>query len=106
MTTLGALMQGEADQPPDAAHAARLLEMAARDAEAWRDEARAEADAVRAEAHAEADRVRAELADVRRRHEAELAELQQMAERYREDIRRHLTALLEQVEGTDPTAES
>jgi cell division septum initiation protein DivIVA len=107
--------------PSDAAQAAHLLEMTARDAEQWLSEARSEAaslvddaraeadrlvragrdeaEAVLSEARTEADRVRAELDRTKRDHEAEVAELQRLATEQREDLRRHLTDLLGQVGG-------
>ena len=106
---------------PEAASraAAHLLELAAHDAEVWRDEARsegaavvdaaraeaaqlvdagrAEADQIRAEARAEADRVRGELAESRNRLDAEVARLRRLDRDYREQMRTHLTSLLDQV---------
>jgi cell division septum initiation protein DivIVA len=111
---------------PEAASraAVHLLELAAHDAEVWRAEAksegaavvdaaraeaaqlveasRAEAEQIRAEARAEADRVRGELAESRNRHDAEVARLRRLDRDYREQMRTHLTALLDQV-GESPS---
>jgi cell division septum initiation protein DivIVA len=96
--------------------AARLLELAARDAEQWRseanalvDEARVEADrlveAARAEAaqlvadaRDQADTVRADLDQARAQHQHELDELSRLQDDYRNRIRGHLNELLHVVD--------
>jgi cell division septum initiation protein DivIVA len=111
--------------PRDAAHqAARLLEMAARDAELWLSEAkgeaaqlrqvareeaeqlvaaaRAEADTLLGSARSESERVRAELDAAKRHHEGRVAELERMATENREHLRQHLTELLGRVDGQGP----
>jgi hypothetical protein len=47
--------------------------------------------------------VRAELEEARRGSQAELAELERLATQHRDQLRRHLTDLLEQV--SDPAPE-
>jgi cell division septum initiation protein DivIVA len=100
--------------------AARLLELAARNADELLDEAKAEAASITAAAHAEADVIRAEARkDIEResaeleRHresvlsalaqqqtdlEAEVFRLQQLEQDYRGRMRTHLTQVLEQLE--------
>jgi cell division septum initiation protein DivIVA len=88
--------------PAEASVAAtRLLEIAARDADEWRTEARAEADRIVADARAEAEKVRAELAQERQKHEAKVGELRHLESEHRERLRRHLTSVLEQVDATE-----
>jgi cell division septum initiation protein DivIVA len=101
-----------ANAPQAAAH---LLEMAARDAEKWVSEARSEAATLLEEAaleaarlvqagREEAARVGAELEAAKDQHETEVAELQRLASGYREQLRRHLTDLLHQVDQGVPAA--
>jgi cell division septum initiation protein DivIVA len=89
--------------------AARLLEVAARNAEELLTEAKAEADQVKssareeadlllAAARAEAQRVRAELEETHAQHSAEIARLQQVEQDHRDRMRRHLTDVLAQIE--------
>ena len=97
--------------------AARLLEIAARESEQWKSEARREADTLiedarseasrlveegreearrlAAEARVEAGEVREELARDKHRHDTEVAELRGMADSYRDRMRGQLTELLE-----------
>jgi len=89
--------------------AARLLEVAAHNADELIADARAEAqqittsarleaDRVLAAAQAEADQVRAEIEQNRAQHATEIARLQQVENEYRERVRAHLTGLLAQIE--------
>jgi hypothetical protein len=115
----GMSSDGVAEASPSAA---RLLEMTARDTEQWRAEARSEAEAVVAAAREEAERireaargeaaetvndarveayrVREETTGVRKRHDEEIAQLQQVASEHKEQLRRHLTEMLDRVEST------
>jgi cell division septum initiation protein DivIVA len=101
-TTAGTAEQGSQS-------AARLLELAARDADAWRAEARSEADGVLAEARAEAERVveearaeagrlRAEVETARGEQQAEVERLQQLEREIHDRLRGQLTDLLSQVD--------
>jgi len=94
--------------------AARLLEIAARNADELLEEARAEADELTRAAREEADRLvttarseaqqlRADLEEERARRSAEIARLQQMEEDHRERVRRQLKDLLAQIEGPPPS---
>lgn len=91
--------------------AARLLEMAARNADELVAEAKAEADQLTAPAREEADqiltaartevqRVRADLEETRVQHNEEFARLQQAEHDHRDRIRRHLTDRLAQIEAS------
>jgi cell division septum initiation protein DivIVA len=102
--------------------AARLLEIATRNADELLDEARAEAASITAVAHADAERVRAELERMRREHndeldrhgatvladlaerraalEAEVARLEQLGQQSRARMRGYLTEQLAQLEST------
>ncbi len=96
--------------------AARLLEIAARNADELLGHATTEADSIKAAAHAEADRVRAELerrratvlgelAERQASLEAEVARLEQLEGDIRARTRDFLTGQLEQLESTpDPGA--
>jgi cell division septum initiation protein DivIVA len=92
-----------------AAAAARLLEVAARNADELLADAKAEADQLTRSARVEADRlvaaaradaeqVRTELEQERAHHSAEIARLAQVEQEHRERVRRHLTDMLAQVE--------
>jgi cell division septum initiation protein DivIVA len=94
--------------------AARLLEVAARNADELLAEATAEADQLTASARENADqlltaartetqRLRADLEETRAQHNAEIARLQQIEQNHRDRMRRHLTDMLAQIE-TRPTA--
>ena len=94
--------------------AARLLEIAARNADELLDGARAEADELKRVAREEADRLltaarseaqqlRDELEEERAHRSAEIARLQQLEEEHRERVRRQLKELLAQVEGDPPS---
>jgi cell division septum initiation protein DivIVA len=93
--------------------AARLLEVAAPNAEELLAEAKAEADQLTASAREEADqiltaarteaqRVRANLEETRAQHNAEIARLQQIEQDHRDRMRRHLTDVLAQIEARPP----
>jgi cell division septum initiation protein DivIVA len=93
--------------------AARLLEVAARNADELLAEAKAEADQLTASAREEADqlltaarteaqRVRADLEETRAHHSAEIARLQQIEQDHRDQMRRHLTDVLAQIEARPP----
>ena len=98
------------DQQQDAPRAAaNLLEMAARDADAWRAEARTEADEVLAgakaeaetilrESRAEAEKVRAELETETKEHQAEVQRLQQLEAESRDRLRGQLRDMLEKLD--------
>lgn len=99
------------DPTDPSAAAARLLAITARDTDQWRAEARSEADAVVAAAREEAaEIVRAarEAADkmtndarVETYREREKAtKIKQAADEHREQMRSHLTEMLERVEST------
>jgi cell division septum initiation protein DivIVA len=103
--------QKDADPTDPSAAAARLLAITARDTDQWRAEARSEADAVVAAARAEAaEIVRAAREEAERLandarvetyREREKAErLQRLAAEHREQLRSHLTEMLQQVEAT------
>jgi cell division septum initiation protein DivIVA len=98
-----------ADGQGGAAAAARLLELAARDAEAWRTEARAEseqvvqaareqADRLVADARAEAERLHAAAETERRGLEAEVGRLREVERGHRDHLREHLSAVLAEVD--------
>jgi hypothetical protein len=119
--TTSAQGSGREDQAGGAAAAARLLEMAARDADAWRAEARGEAEqlvragreqaaslveeaearagALVAAARDEAERTRAASAEERRVHDEEVARLDALERGHRERLREHLTSVLAEVDG-------
>lgn len=78
--------------------AARLLEMTARETDQWRADARREAAVIVAAARTEAaDLVRAAHEEADRARE-EVAQLQEMATVHRDQLRRHLTAMLDRVD--------
>jgi cell division septum initiation protein DivIVA len=78
--------------------AARLLEVAALNADELLTEAKAEADRLVAAARAEAERLRADLEAKRAQHRAEIARLEQVEQEHRERVRRHLTDMLAQID--------
>lgn len=93
--------------------AARLLEVAARNAEELLVEAKAEAEQVTASAReeaeqllrtarAEAQRVRDELEQTRDQYSAEVTRLEQLERDHRDRMRQHLTELLTQIEADPP----
>ena len=106
--------QNDADQPDQtdqSAAAARLLALTARDTDQWRAEARSEADAVVAAAREEAaEIVRAAREEAERmtndarvetyREREKATKLKQTADEHREQLRTHLTEMLERVEAT------
>jgi hypothetical protein len=57
------------------------------------------------DARVEAYRVREETTGLRKRHDEEIAHLQQVASEHKEQLRRHLTDMLEQVESTPGTSQ-
>ena len=67
------------------------------DTDTERPAGRAEAAQFRPAAPAPADRVRGELAESRNRLDAEVARLRRLDRDYREQMRTHLTSLLDQV---------
>jgi cell division septum initiation protein DivIVA len=92
---------------------ARLLEVAARNADELLADAKADADQLvvaareRAEqlltaARTEAQQVRADLEATRAQLQAEIARLQQLEHDHRDRIRRHLTELLAQIDVSPP----
>ena len=98
----------------DSSGAARLLEVAAHNADELLAEARAEAATVVSAAQAEADqlvmsakmeaaRVRSELETTRNQQNAEIARLQQLADDHKNRMRSHVSDLLAQVDDT-PTS--
>jgi len=98
----------------DSSRAARLLEVAARNADELLADAKAEAQHLTASAREEADRllteareearrVRADLEETRAQHNAEIARLQQLERDHRERMRHHLTDLLAQIEAPPPS---
>jgi cell division septum initiation protein DivIVA len=78
--------------------AARLLEVAARNADELLADAKAEAEGLLAAARAEAQQVRAGLEEERARHSTEIARLKQLEQEHRERVRRHANDLLAQIE--------
>ena len=99
----------EANDP--SAAAARLLAITARDTDQWRAEARTEADAVVAAAREEAaEIVRAAREEAERmtndarietyREREKAAKIKQTADEHREQMRSHLTEMLQRVEAT------
>jgi cell division septum initiation protein DivIVA len=93
--------------------AARLLEVAARNADELLAEAKAEANQLTASAREKADqlltaaraeeqRVRADLEETRAQQNAEIARLQQIEQDHRDRMRRHLTDVLAQIEARPP----
>ena len=102
-------------EPTDAndpsAAAARLLALTARDTDQWRAEARSEADAVVAAAREEAaEIVRAARAEAEKvtndarvetyRERERAAKIKQAADDHREQMRSHLTEMLQRVDAT------
>jgi cell division septum initiation protein DivIVA len=95
----------------DSSAAARLLEIAARNADQLLSEAQAEAEATKAsardeadqlvtEARAEAERIRAELDQSRTQANDEIARLRETEREHRATMREHLREMLEKVEPT------
>jgi cell division septum initiation protein DivIVA len=93
------------------AAAARLLEIAARNADQLLSEAQAEAETTRAsardeadqlvtEARAEAERIRAELEQSRSQANDEIARLRETEQEHRATMRQHLREMLAKVEPT------
>jgi len=91
--------------------AARLLEIAARNADQLLTEAQAEADAMRAsareevdqlltDARTEAERIRSELEQSRNQANDELAQLRETEQAHRDRMREHLHEVLAKVEAT------
>ena len=112
---LAGLTEGDLAEPEPAqdtsAAAARLLEIAARNADQLLNEAQAEADAMKAsardeadqllsEARTEAERVRTELEQSRTRANDEIAKLWETEQAHRDRMREHLHEVLAKVEAT------
>jgi flagellar biosynthesis/type III secretory pathway protein FliH len=85
--------------------AATLVRDAREEAERLRESARSEAAETVNDARVEAYRVREETTGLRKRHDEEIAHLQQVASEHKEQLRRHLTDMLEQVESTPGTSQ-
>jgi cell division septum initiation protein DivIVA len=87
------------------ATAAKLVRDAREEAERLQESARSEAAETVNDARVEAYRVREETTGLRKRHDEEIAHLQQVASEHKEQLRRHLTDMLEQVESTPGTSQ-
>jgi cell division septum initiation protein DivIVA len=112
--TVTNLDSAQATSPQERSSAvARLLEIAARNAEELLADAKADAEQLTAAAHEEADRlltaarteaqrVQADLEETRAQLNAEIARLQQVEHDHRGRLRQHLTDVLAQIEASPP----